>query len=144
MTSQNKLTKEVQTAKMAEMYREYQNWKSHLQLVHDELTFIEHLLNSYVFEPNTPNLFERLQDYQARIKKTRANREVVCKMILGHERNIGGMIECTDNACDNFYNQKHEKLKAETVSFMEDFKILKSEIFEYAGGILKKRKPNAL
>ncbi len=142
MTSHKKLTKEVQTSKMTEMYREYQNWKSHLQLVYDELTFIEHLLNSYVFEPNTPNLFERLQDYQARIKKTWAKREMVCKMILSHERNIGGMIECTDTACDNFYNQKHEKLKAETVSFMEDFKILKSEIFEYAGGILKKRKPS--
>lgn len=142
MISQNKFTKEVQSAKMEEMYRESQLWKSHLHLIQDELTFIEHLLNSYVFEPNTPNLFERLQNYQTRIKKSKDNRKVVCGMIASHEKNIGGIIECTDNVCDNFYHQKHDKLKAETVSFMEDFRNLKSEIFEYAGSILKKRKPN--
>ena len=143
MTAQKEFSKAVQSAKMSAMYREYKQWKSHLQLVHDELIFIEHLLNSYVFEPNTPNLFERLQNYQARIKKTKVNRRVVSGKIIEHEKKIGGMIECSDTYCDSFHTLKHETLKAETVSFMEDFKNLKSEIFEYAGGILKKRKPGS-
>ena len=143
MTAQKEFSKAVQSAKMSAMYREYKQWKSHLQLVHDELTFIEHLLNSYVFEPNTPNLFERLQDYLGRIRKIRVNRRVLCAKIIEHEKKIGGMIESSDTYCDSFYSLKHETLKAETVCFMEDFKNLKSEIFEYAGGILKKRKPNS-
>ena len=112
MTAQKEFSKAVQSAKMSAMYREYKQWKSHLQLVHDELTFIEHLLNSYVFEPNTPNLFERLQDYLGRIRKTKVNRRVVSGKIIEHEKKIGGMIDCSDTYCDSFHTLKHETLKS--------------------------------
>jgi hypothetical protein len=39
------------------------------------------------------------------------------------------------------YYQKHEAIKAYVVAFLENFQGLKSEIFNYAGGILKKKKP---
>ncbi|MBD0776730.1 hypothetical protein HPE56_02895 [Maribacter sp. ANRC-HE7] len=142
MVSQKKITKKVLSERVEQMYRESQQWKSYLQLVFDELTFIQHLLNSYVFEPNTPNLFERLQNYQTRIKKSKDDWNTLSKQVVGHENNIGGILECSDRTCDKFYHQKHEVLKAETVSYLESFKDLKSEIFEYAGGILKKNKPN--
>ncbi|MGY8915860.1 MAG: hypothetical protein ACKVJF_12365, partial [Flavobacteriales bacterium] len=105
------------------------------------VTFIDNLLNSYVFEPNTPNLFERLQTYQAQIKKNKKRRTIVMDAIDEHEKGLGGMLECTDYACDMEYFQKHESIKAEVVDFLENFQLFKSEIFNYAGGILKKRKP---
>lgn len=142
MVTKNKFTKEDQTNKIEEMHGDFQQWKSHLYLMQDELTFIEHLLNSYVFEPNTPNLFERLQDFQTRLKKAKANRDEVCELIAKHEKDLGGMIQCTDISCDNTYYQKHDKTKAESVMCLENFQNLKSEIFEYAGGILKRRKPH--
>lgn len=142
MVTKNKFTKEDQTSKIEELHGDFQQWKSHLYLMQDELTFIEHLLNSYIFEPNTPNLFERLQDFQTRLKKAKANRKEVCEVIAKHEKDLGGMIQCTDIACDNAYYQKHDKTKAESVMCLENFQNLKSEIFEYAGGILKRRKPH--
>jgi hypothetical protein len=142
MVTKNKFTKEDQTNKIEELHGDFQQWKSHLYLMQDELTFIEHLLNSYIFEPNTPNLFERLQDFQTRLKKAKANRKEVCEVIAKHEKDLGGMIQCTDIACDNAYYQKHDKTKAESVMCLENFQNLKSEIFEYAGGILKRRKPH--
>ncbi len=141
MVTNNIFTKADQSKKIEELHTDFVQLKSHLYLMQDELTFIEHLLNSYIFEPNTPNLFERLQDYQTRLKKANVNREKVCQLITQHEKDLGGMIQCTDVACDNAYYQKHEKTKAETVSCLENFQNLKSEIFEYAGGILKRRKP---
>lgn len=51
------------------------------------------------------------------------------------------MLECTDEPCDlNFYNQ-HNAIKKQVLHSFDTFKILKSEIFNYAGGILKNRKP---
>lgn len=140
MVKQNKFTKTIQEKKTEELHRDSQLWNSHLRLMQDELTFIDHLLNSYVFEPNTPNLFERLQGYKDRHKKVKAKRQAVSKMIVQHQKNLGGMLECVDQACDNTYYQNHELIKAEVVDCMENFQILKSEIFNYAGGILKKRK----
>lgn len=142
MVTKSKFTRVDQTKKIEELHADFQQWKSHLYLMQDELTFIDHLLNSYIFEPNTPNLFERLQDYQTRLKKAKSNRQEVCQMIAQHEKDLVGMIQCTDTACDNTYYQKHEITKAEYVSCLENFQNLKSEIFQYAGGILKRRKPH--
>ena len=133
--------KPEQEKKVELLYAESHNWKSSLFLVSDEVTFIDNLLNSYVFEPNTPNLFERLQKYQAQIKKIKERKIVVLDSIDKHQKDLGGMLECTDYACDLGYYQKHEAIKAEVVGFLENFQVLKSEIFNYAGGILKKRKP---
>ncbi|NJB72159.1 hypothetical protein GGR42_002650 [Saonia flava] len=133
--------KNKQTKKVEELHWECQKWKSHLQFIEDEIVFIDRLLNSYIFQPNTPNLFERLQGYLERLKKVKSNKKIVRNLISQHENDLGGMIECTTDRCDMEFYQKHNKLKAEVVDRMENFMALKSEVFNYAGGILKKRKP---
>lgn len=133
--------KSDQSKKVDELHAQCKNWKSKLRFVDDEISFIDKLLNSYVFEPNTPNLFERLQGYLERIKKCKEEKAILSQKITTHENTLGGMLECTDNACDQTFYQKHNLLKAEVVSQMESFQNLKSEIFNYAGSILKKRKP---
>jgi hypothetical protein len=134
-------TSQQQSVKVEELYRDTKRWKSSFQFTANEMLFLERLLNSYVFEPNTPNLFERLLDYQERLKRTISKKTEVTDRIRRHENKLGGMLECTDSSCDLEYYRNHEQLKAEVVSFCEDFRQLKSEIFNYAGGILKKRKP---
>jgi hypothetical protein len=134
-------TAQQQSVKVEELYRDTKRWKSSFQFTANEMLFLERLLNSYVFEPNTPNLFERLLDYQERLKRAISKKTEVTDRIRKHENNLGGMLECTDSSCDLEYYRKHEQLKAEVVSFCEDFRQLKTEIFNYAGGILKKRKP---
>jgi len=141
MITQDKFTKTGQARKIEELHYDSQHWKSLLLLMQDELVFIEHLLNSYVFEPRTPNLFERLQGYLYRLGKAKTNKKEVRESIAFHEKNLQGMMQCTDDTCDLTYYQKHKKLEAEVVDCMEDFKGLKTEIFNYAGGILKQRKP---
>lgn len=134
-------TPDFQNKKVEELYYETQQWKSNLYFMEDEIIFIDRLLDSYVFEPNTPNLFERIQDYQHRLQKAKDNKALFIELIAEHKRDLGGMLECTDENCDSLYYQKHDKLKAEVVNCIESFKMLKSEIFNYAGNILKKRKP---
>lgn len=138
---EDKQIKSGQDRKVEELHWDSQRWKSNLQLMEDELVFIDRLLNSYVFEPNTPNLFERLQDYKERLKKAKAGKKRVRESISRHEVNLGGMLECADNTCDKEYYQKHDLLTAEVLLCLDNFQNLKWEIFNYAGGILKKRKP---
>lgn len=138
----NSYNTENQSKKVEEMHFELQGWKSNLLFIEDEITFIGHLLNSYVFQPNTQNLFERLQDFLNRLKKVKSNKTQLRKSIVKHENSLGGMMECTDEYCDLQYYRKHDTLKAKVVNYITDFRELKSEIFNYAGGILKKRKPS--
>jgi len=141
MNNNQSFTEIEQAKKIEELIRNTRHWKSKLRFVQDEILFIDRLLNSYVFEPNTPNLFERLQDYQRRLKTAKNRKAKVIQQISRHKNKLGGMLECKDEACDLGFYPKHDVLKAEVVGCVEDFQNLKAEIFNYAGAILKKRKP---
>ncbi len=129
-----------QARKIEDLHKDCKLWKSSLRFMDDEITFINKLLDSYVFEPNTPNLFERLQDYTHRLEQTQVLSIKVKERIMRHEKDLGGMLECKDDACDLGFYQKHDSIKADVNQYLGDFQILKSEIFNYAGGILKRRK----
>ncbi len=129
------------TKTIEELYLDVRHWKSNLLFMEDEIRFVDHLLDSYIFEPNTPGLFELMQDYQKVLKATRNKKRLVWQHIIKHENNLGGMLEHRDKACDFDFHQKHDVLKAEVVGCVADFQNLKGEIFNYASEILKKRKP---
>ncbi len=115
-------------------------WKSSLQFIIGEIHFINQLLNSYVFEPTTPNLFERLQEFKEQIVKVEEEIQSMNQSIRKHESELGGMLECDTISCDSFYYKEHQSLKKMFDNFCKTFRELKSDVFSYAGGILKKKK----
>lgn len=135
-------TKDQKLDTIQKLHLDTQKWKSSFFLMNDELVFIEQLLHSYIFEPNTPNLFERLQDYLERLKHIKTDKTNLQDLMVQHENNLGGSIECKNSKFDEDVYVEHEKLKANVVNCLQQFQILKSEIFNYAGGILKRRRPD--
>lgn len=135
-----KFNEEDQSRKVAVLYRETQKWKSDLNFLEVEANFIKQLLNSYVFVPNTPNLFERLQSFLERTEICVKHKQEVGTMITKHEKVLGGMLECRDETCDFSYYRLHENIRETVLKCMHTFRILKSEVFNYAGNILKNRK----
>ncbi|WP_298541391.1 hypothetical protein [uncultured Aquimarina sp.] len=114
--------------------------KSSLQFIDDEVLFINQLLHSYVFEPTTPNLFERLQEFKQEINNVKKEIEELNEEIRKHESELGGMLECDTISCDHYYYEEHKSLKNRFNAFYRNFRKLKSEVFSYAGGILKNNK----
>ncbi len=141
MNGKKSLTKSLKSKKVSQLHYDTRNWLSKLRFMQDEIVFIDRLLHSYVFEPNTRALFERIHDYRQRITKLKCGNVMVIRTTIDHENQLGGMLECSDATGDAFLLRKHEALKAEVVDCLATFQDLKSEIFNYAGGILKKRKP---
>ncbi|MCW5515762.1 hypothetical protein [Muriicola sp. Z0-33] len=137
----NTETQNFKAKKVEELHSQSNQWKSNLCFLRDELTFINQLLHSYVFEPNTPNLFERLQNYQDQLKKVSTEEVGLQQRIEKHETDLGGMLETSDDINDKEYYNKHEALNTLVTDCLLNFRDLKSEIFNYAGGILKQRKP---
>lgn len=118
------------------------SWISCLGLIEDELRFIENLLHSYVFEPDTLNLFERLQDFTSRLTDIQLRKKKLSVWLRDHENDLSGLLECKYQR-DTSYEQRHRELQVEYVLFAEDYQQLKTEIFNYAGGILRKRRSEA-
>ena len=128
------------TNSIESFHREAQIWISSAYFVKDEMIFIEKLLHSYVFEPDTPNLFERLQDYLQRLELTKSKMDQLVSDLIAYESELGGLLEC--QTFDDFADleKRHKQIKVRGEEFQLKFKMLKSEIFNYAGGILRKRK----
>ncbi|MFX0557919.1 hypothetical protein ACOCEA_14055 [Maribacter sp. CXY002] len=124
-----------------ELHWEIQDFKSNLQFINDEIAFMNNMLDSYIFEPDTPNLFERLQEYKAHLKKCTEKKQEVQNQISKHENNLGGLLERNEIPLDPIDFLKHEKLKNSIKNYMNDYQKLKTEFYNYTGGILKKHKP---
>lgn len=125
---------------LKEMHINILKWKSSLRFIQGEIHFINQLLNSYVFEPNTPNLFERLQEFQEQIVSVEKEIQRINQDIRKHESELGGVLECDTISCDSFYYKTHTSMKAVFDDFYKNFNKLKSDVFHYAGGILRKNK----
>ena len=115
-------------------------WKSSLEFIKGEIQFIQQLLNSYVFEPNTPNLFERLEEYKEQLSKIVVEADQLMKSIRKHESELGGILECDTIAEDHSYYQEHELMNVTFEKFYKNFRKLKADVFAYAANILKRRK----
>ncbi|SHJ30942.1 hypothetical protein [Aquimarina spongiae] len=115
-------------------------WKSSLEFVESEIQFIQQLLNSYVFEPKTPNLFERLQEFKVQLSKVTEEVEGLKNGIRKHESELGGILECDTISESHSYYQEHELMNMTFEKFYRNFRKLKSEVFSYAGTILKSNK----
>lgn len=126
--------------KMDRLHWHIQHWKSDLQFMEDEVKFIEQLLNSNVFDSNTLNLFERLQDYLGRLDGFKLRKTKLRELISKHENRLGSIMGIKDDVLLGVYNQKHDDLEMEVLTCSDDFNGLKAEIFNYVGGTLKRRK----
>lgn len=126
---------------IAVMHDELQSWKSYLQFIGDEMAFIQKLLDSYLFEPRTPNLFERLEIFKQHFNTSKKNREVLSKAIKKHENGLGGIFECAQEEWDSHYYEKHLGLKDKITDYLQNYINLKKEVYDYAGSVLKKKKP---
>lgn len=124
------------------MHGELQNWKSYLQFIEGEMVFIQGLLDSYVFEPCTPKLFERLETFKEHFKISKRKRRSLSETIKKHENGLGGIFECVDDECDDHYYQKHQELNKKITDYIKAYINLKKEVYDYAGSVLKKKKPS--
>lgn len=124
---------------MDRLHWHIQHWKSDLQFMEDEVKFIEQLLNSNIFDSNTLNLFERLQDYLGRLDGFNVRKVKLAQLISQHESRLGTLMGTNDNTLLRDYYQRHDDLEMEILGCLDDFKGLKTEIFNYIGGTLKRR-----
>ncbi|QBA63644.1 hypothetical protein [Muriicola soli] len=120
-------------------HRESRKWISQLDFTADEITFFNHLLHSYVFEPDTPGLFQTLQKHQREIDLTRTKCVEMKRALLEHENQLSGLMEISSKTLDKAYQQHHLQFKEQMEECMRSFQKLKAEIFAYGQQILKKR-----
>jgi hypothetical protein len=123
-----------------QFHQDVKVWKSNVALASDEIQFIENLTHSYIFEPSSPNLFERLEHYKIEVSKIKVLLKSIEVLLVKHDAELSGMLECDTVSCDVFFQEKHLTIKEQYRQFIDSYNKTKSEIFNYCGNILNTKK----
>lgn len=130
----------IEDKKLDELHLETLEWKSSIQFIIGEISFIKQLVNSYSFEPHTRNLFERVQEFKEELKKIETSIEKMRLRMVKHENQLGGILEQDRISFDHEYYKKHRLLERRFKLFYQEYRELKSNIFTYLSSVLKGNK----
>ena len=123
-----------------DFYSDIHTWRSMISFIDHEIRFIQKLLNSYIFEPTTPNLFERLELFKEKFVDSQRRVVQMKKIIAERELEIGGMLESGMTSFDLDLGVKHKEAVRQLEAFNLWYLELKSEVYEYASSVLKQKK----
>ena len=123
-----------------QFHQDVKVWKSNVALASDEIQFIENLTHSYIFEPSSPDLFERLEQFKSEVASVEVLLKSIQTLLVKHDAELSGMLECDTVSCDMFFQEKHLVIKEQYRQFIDSYNKTKIEIFNYCGNILKSKK----
>ena len=121
------------------LHWESRRWISELDFSLDEFRFFSNLIKSYVFVPDTPDLFERLERYQHELENMEKKCKALKKQVQEHESQLCGLLELDNHTLDDAYRDKHRYLREDMDQYTAQIQKLKLNLFNYGQVILKKR-----
>tara|TARA_R110000744_G_scaffold114950_1_gene214971 strand:- start:638 stop:1066 length:429 start_codon:yes stop_codon:yes gene_type:complete len=125
---------------MDRLHEQSLEWKSIILFMEEEIIFLEHLLHSYHFEPDTAELYERYHKYLKQLDEIKFAKNNLKVQIDGHEASIGGIMDSIDHFGDSSFYIEHDDINVLVQKTSEDYRKLKSEIFDYAITVMRKHK----
>jgi len=112
-------------------------WENSLMIVSEEIKFLGKLLSTGVFEPNIPNLYERLQQYSKKLQDLNDEKTILEKEIKAHITYFSKQLG--ENAVQDAVIKKTQlQLRKNINAFSKKHSELKLEIFNFTGNILRK------
>lgn len=110
-------------------------WISEFNFIKIELTFFKHFIQSYPFKSKIPNLFEHLQLFIQELDNFEKEKNNIIDKIDLYTKKLSDTTKNNNISYNNFYLVKHEKLAEEVFNYMQQYKNLKTRIFNYVNGI---------
>lgn len=117
---------------------EISQWEDSLMFISEEMKFLGKLLSSGIFEPNIPNLYERLQQYSKKLQDSKNEEILLEKEIEKYKIDFAKELEENVKQKDSLIKRTHIQLRKNINAFSKKISGLKLEIFNYTGNILKK------
>ena len=107
-----------------------------LGYAHNELLFLDRLLNSKAFEHMTPLKMKGMLRFKQEVKTKTLEINKLTQEIEISKNNVGAFLECDENSDMVFSFKAYKVLKHNFTSFNAKYSQYKVEIFKHTGGIL--------
>lgn len=138
MTSLSHHRRSANEKSFEELHANTKEWDSLFSTNTEESAFIKQLLISDVFEGNTLNLYENLQQFYDLLEDLKTEKIDLHEELRHHKNDLNGMMECEDISCESFYYTQHIDLEKRIRKYLSKFEDLKMKIFRFCTPLLKK------
>lgn len=120
-------------------------WLSQLRFIEDEHHFFEHLISSFSRELQELDIFSSDKEIIDVLNRSYRNTVQLIEVVIKHEKELTIMIDEIDQQEDEKkYKEIHRKLSVDIDAFSQEYRELKTQLFNIIKGIKKEEKLRSL
>ena len=120
-------------------------WLSELNFAKDEHHFFEDLIKTYMIELLEFKDFSSDKEMVDVINRSEKQNKILIEAVIVHEKNLKVLVDEIDQPIEEkSYKEIHKKLAIEIDQFLEEYKMLKTQLFTVLKGIKKEIKYRTL
>ena len=122
-----------------ELHHDAKLWVSEINLIKDEIRFLEHLLSENYIDFLAAGLHKKIEDSVKQISVEKNVGTTLLELINSQEKILSELIKYESVSSNQNYLESHKKLEVEVSSYIQKYKELKQRIFKVVENVMKKK-----
>ncbi|MBE0423096.1 MAG: hypothetical protein IBX66_04075 [Lutibacter sp.] len=122
-----------------ELHHDAKIWVSEINLIKDEIRFLEHLLSEKYIDFLAAGLHKKIEDSVKQISVQKNIGTTLLEVINSQNKILAELIKYDSVSGNQNYLESHKKLEIEVNSYINNYKALKQRIFKVVENVMKKK-----
>lgn len=145
MKAKPKKTKYVEWLSAEVMHKASKKWLSELNFIQDEQLFFDELVESYTLQLIDSKHFETSKEIVTELSRLQKKNDHLIEALKVHENELEIMVDGIDQPNEEaMYKQKHRDFIVFVSEYFNDYRILKTKLFDLIKTIIKTEKQKRL
>ncbi|NEW79594.1 MAG: hypothetical protein GZ086_09270 [Gelidibacter sp.] len=122
-----------------ELHHDAKLWISEINLIKDEIRFLEHLLSANYIDFLAAGLHKKIEDSVKQISVQKNIGITLLEVINSQNKILAELIKYDNASSNQNYLESHKQLEKEVSSYIGKYKELKQRIFKVVENVMKKK-----
>ncbi|HSQ47071.1 MAG TPA: hypothetical protein VLM44_09155 [Lutibacter sp.] len=122
-----------------ELHHDTKLWVSEINLIKDEIRFLEHLLSENYIDFLAAGLHKKIEDSVKQISVQKNIGTTLLEVINSQNKILAELIKYESVTSNQNYLESHKKLEKEVNGYINKYKELKQRIFKVVENVMKKK-----
>ena len=135
----------VEWLSAGQMHQASKDWLSELRFIKDEHLFFEDLIKSFTLQLINPEKFSHNKEIIDALNRSQKKNNFFIEAVKVHKNELQIMVDGIDQSKEEAaYKKEHRGLIVEINAFQENYRILKTQLFDIIKSIKKEEKQRRL
>ncbi|KUO64606.1 MAG: hypothetical protein APF83_07680 [Lutibacter sp. BRH_c52] len=122
-----------------ELHHDSKIWVSEINLIKDEIRFLEHLLSANYIDFLVAGLHKKIEDSVKQISVQKNIGTTLLDVINSQNKILAKLIKYESVSGNKNYLESHKQLEIEVTNYIHKYKELKQRIFKAVENVMKKK-----